>query len=1244
MVTTFELGGGGRFEIRRQLGEGGMGIVYEAWDREREAAVALKTLRTSEPHLITRLKREFRALADVQHANLVRLGELFSVDGQWFFTMELLERAQDLLSYVRGGVQRALDVSPSADTLDAHDRLAAKTTTRPPVRIDEGRLRACLQQVALGLCALHDAGMVHRDLKPSNILVVPGGRTVVVDFGLVADLLGERSSEANIVGTPMYMAPEQAASQRLGPAADWYAVGTMLYEALTGTLPYDGEPLAVLMAKQASDPDPPRALDPDVPRDLDELCVDLLRRDPRLRPHARQILERLGATPAAVPRSARTRSSPSEAPFVGRTEQLAQLDAAVRDVATGTTKLVAIVGESGIGKSALARRFFHARKANDPRSLVLASRCYEREAVSYKAFDGIVDAVVTWLDTLDPIEAATMLPADAALLVRMFPALRRLPPFARAMMPQGTPPTAHEQRARAFKAFRDLLGRLGERVSLIVFIDDLQWADPDSLLLLDELLRPPQTPRCLVLATMRSGETAEQQLRRFGETIGEVRKLAIGPLEPQESIELARKLMTAYEGSRIDEIVNEANGHPLFLHELVRESDERSDSAATDRAGVVRLDEVVWQRIQRLEPAARTLLELVAVAGAPIPQHIAAGAAKLSREEVLGLLVALRTTNLVRTDGAKARDLVAPYHDRVREAVLARLDEATLRSHHARLAEALALEGPSTLPHRLIAHLVAAGEIERAADAAWMAARHADDALAFDQAAELYAQSLRLRTPDEARRLELLLALGTALGNAGRGPEAADALLAAAVLATGHVRLDALQQAAQHLLGSGHIERGLAALDEVLAEIGERPPRTTAGVLLSLSWHRLRARLGDYRWSPRSEAEISEAELTRLHIYGAVAIGLGHVDTLRGIDYQARGLVRALRLGEPTRVCKALAREAGFLSSAGMPRADEVFRILEKSRAIARDLGDRSLDGMCRHVEVLVSTCVGRFRHAAALGIELARHPVETALTQWERNLVHYFHLRAFKFLGRARELEAFAREYIQDAQRRGDLYTTTTMTRAFSLTWLVRDDVGGARRELQRTAWTPPEAGYHAQHLQLDFALLDIALYEGSAVAQLDELRAKLTRFRRSQWMRIQLTRCEGFWFTGRLLVAAAAVSSAPTPLLDEAMRACRRLTKEGVEYATAWAMLLQAAIHAQRGKEELAVAALRDSSRRADAEGLDLVAAVSRLRHGELLGGDEGQHLVDDAHARLQAIGVQVPEQMAETIAPGFRQAASG
>ena len=284
-----------RFRIVRQLGTGGMGTVYEVLDAERRIHVALKTLRRADPKSLTRFKREFRAVSGLEHPNVVSLGELLESHGRWFFTMELVH-GRDFLSYVT-------QESSADDT----------------------RLRGALRQLAQGLDALHGRGLVHRDLKPSNVLVTPEGRAVVMDFGLVAELgVHRQSTEAHAVGTAAYMAPEQARGEQVTIMADWYSVGVMLYEALTGRLPFDGPSISLLMDKLQYEPAPPRAHVPGVAPDLDALCVSLLRLDPALRPAPREILRRLGLDAPVTALSTSGSYSAHGSSFVGRGAELVQ--------------------------------------------------------------------------------------------------------------------------------------------------------------------------------------------------------------------------------------------------------------------------------------------------------------------------------------------------------------------------------------------------------------------------------------------------------------------------------------------------------------------------------------------------------------------------------------------------------------------------------------------------------------------------------------------------------------------------------------------------------------------------------------------------------------------------------------------------------------------------------------------------------------------------------------------------------
>src|SRR5437870_4027055 len=266
----------GRYEIDDLIGSGGMGVVYRARDRELDEVVALKALRpdrtTADPHAVERFRRELRLARRVSHPNVVRTHDIGDASGYRFITME----------HVEG---RSL-----ADVLERAGRLPTAVTV------------ALAKQLSRALASVHALGIIHRDLKPQNVLLTPQGEVKLTDFG-VAELVAARPAAADRgIGTPPYMAPEQLLGESLDCRVDVYALGVLLYECLTGRLPFDGATPAALVARALDGgPRPPRELAPGTPERLSQLVVSALASEREDRPgSATELHDQLAESEAAA--------------------------------------------------------------------------------------------------------------------------------------------------------------------------------------------------------------------------------------------------------------------------------------------------------------------------------------------------------------------------------------------------------------------------------------------------------------------------------------------------------------------------------------------------------------------------------------------------------------------------------------------------------------------------------------------------------------------------------------------------------------------------------------------------------------------------------------------------------------------------------------------------------------------------------------------------------------------------------
>ena len=1268
------------YAVLGKIGQGGMGVVYEAWNIERGARVALKTLPRVDPTSLYRFKREFRARADLVHPNLITLHELISDRGLWFFTMDRLEGV-DFLAYVRGGgpgfddlpsteadpdLATLPDAGGTATEFDAGleasggaidapvfvpDRAAEAGAWRLG-RCDGTRLCRALRQLAEGLMAVHEAGLLHRDLKPSNVMVERGGRLVILDFGLVAELVdaGPADDEdgngtgsgahpvhyptsRRLAGTVDYMAPEQAAGLPLTSACDWYGVGVMFYEALAGRRPFTGPVREVLRRKQDQDPPSPGALAVGVPAAWDEFCLRLLCRSPEGRPTGRDLLQFLDREGPASDRDAPAAGSgaaaePAPPPFVGRRDALEALRDAAREGWSVGSVLQLVHGRSGAGKSTLLQRFQEELRGGTV--VVFRGRCYEHESVPYKALDSLIDDLARHLRRQHESPEA----ADLSPLARLFPVFRGIGGAAEAGSSAVEP---QEQRRLAFVAFRRLVAGLARCGGVVLILDDLQWGDVDSALLLIDLLRAPAIPGLLVVGVYRSeyaghSEFLKTLLGRM-EDGATVRTLAVGPLGPAEARELILRTPGAagLDEGRIEAVIREARGNPLFLHELVKRLLSDRAFPGPGAGGVVDLEEVIWSRVAELPPEARRLLELVAVAGRPIRQGSAYRAADLMGRE-RSAASALRAGRFVRSTGQGLEDALESFHDSIRETVVRRLDPEALAARHLQLARTLEADGAAD-PETLAVHWIGAGETERAGDYYAEAADRAAASLAFQRAADLYRLAATLRPMTEAEARPLRRKLAEALANAGRSHEAAQTYLACARGAAGPEWVDLQRQAGYHFAISGHLREGREVFDAILRRFGLRARRSKSLTLLSILARSALIGLRGLDFRERDPAEIPPAALERLDVVGSASMGLSTVDAFLGIDFHKRCLLMALRLGEPSRVVTFLTVHAAAQSARGEAGRVAAGRCMDRVEALARRAGDPLSLAMVDIGNGFVSYHVARWRATREAMLRAQARLLEHGrVGAWERQICDEYILASTCHMGRFAELAELRARLRDQALERGDLLALSNLDAYLgAVVHVCRDDPATARRELGAVMahWT--EEDHMVTHLKALSAETVLDLYEGRGASSLARLRARWGTLRRSLLLHSQILRIKLHNVRGISAVAAAFESPAPEPYLRAAAADARRLAREPSPLAAANAAAILGAVAAARRDADRALPRLRAAAAGFDALDMPAEAAAARLARGRLAGGDEGAAEARDAEQGLASMGVLKPARFA-------------
>ncbi|HVZ73601.1 MAG TPA: protein kinase [Polyangia bacterium] len=730
----------GPYVTSSRLGEGGMGVVYVAHHEQTGAEVALKTVRGARRRNLSGIRAEIKALASLRHPNIVKIGESGIEGGAPWYAMELLHGQNfgvfvtkmwfDVVGHSADSVATVSDVESrigegrlaAASSSPAHG-FATKGT--PPTKAGAGRAAEILRitaDLSRALSYLHRNGLLHGDLKPSNIFVCRDGRVVLLDFGLVSQSrggLGRESLETAgaVRGTLPYLAPERLRGDFADARADLYGVGVMLYEALTGQLPFRGARAAdILAAQQAGLVALPSHLVSDLPPEIDRLVRDLLAFSPQDRlGHAEDVvavLEALGVPPATADAEDGPRATYLyRPPLAGRGVVLDGLLARLSDATSGRGGVVLLTGESGVGKTALMAEL--GRRATQRHLTVENGECIplgagdgadaEIKEAPLHPFRGLLQDVADRCAEWPASTVDALLAPRGKLLARYEPALATVPGWARFAEPVELSADAAAQ--RLMRELRELLAALARATGpLLLLVDDLQWADELSIRFLrsldDDFFR--RTP-ILFVATVRRDEM-NSELRTLAESDG----VEVVPLERLDQAGVAEMIggmlsMAAPPLSLVSFLSRQSEGNPFFVAEYLRLAVEEnvvvrqagrwrvaSDQGAVSVVEGLRLPgsirDLVERRLGGLAADAREAVDVGAVIGRNFEMALLAEVLGVDEEELRRRLREPTSLMIVQDAGAGTLRFA---HDKLRETAYSALTAERKRALHGAVARCI---------------------------------------------------------------------------------------------------------------------------------------------------------------------------------------------------------------------------------------------------------------------------------------------------------------------------------------------------------------------------------------------------------------------------------------------------------------------------------------------------------------------------------------------------------------------------
>lgn len=719
-----------------------MGTVYRANDSALERDVAIKLMSNSKlgTEGRTRLLREAKLVAKLDHPNIVTVFDTGEVDKNPYIVMQLVE----------------------GHTL----------YEKPPKGLEE--ITTIMRQVCTALEHAHNNGIIHRDLKPENVIIETGGKVKLMDFGLARSVASRLTSEGTIIGTVFYMAPEIALGQEIDERTDLYSLGVMLYELTTGVMPFeDADPVAVISQHIHAPVVPPRAKNEDLPPALNDLIVSLLSKAPADHPaSASEVIGTLDspnlldkdATPAEeltmLDRIVRGR-------MVGRKKEFEDARAAWKKAAAGDGQLLLISGEPGIGKTRLTREI--STHADVTGGQVFVGASYAEGDTPYAPFRQILREALSGKNTQE-IDLPDFVLADLLFLA----------PDLRSRYPESITNQSKDlqiEQQSLFENFAIFINKLSEQAPLLLVLEDVHWADSGTLYLMRYLARNTRKQRVMITPTYREVELDEA--RPLHEVLLDIERenLAARIKLSRLTRDQAQDMLAAMFAEDIpDEILNgiyrETEGNPFFIEEVCKALVESGkfyyqagewhspDMAELGIPQSVRV--AIQSRLGKLPKDVQDILRQAAFLGREFNFETLALAAELDEDTLIDGLESAERAQLIEELESKEPITFAFVHALIPTTLVEGVRTLKRRRLHRRAANAIEALHPDDL-EALAYHFLEAGETEKAVGYLLQVADQARVLYAHQEAIDSYLQALEFLKESEhlesAARTQMKLAL-----------------------------------------------------------------------------------------------------------------------------------------------------------------------------------------------------------------------------------------------------------------------------------------------------------------------------------------------------------------------------------------------------------------------------------------------------------------------------------------------------